>query len=178
MANNSIDKSHPVWEVYNLQKNCRLNVKYWTAKVTPLKKFNFWMEYLLLATAPSSAVAGLVYWQTTGGKFVWMVLTTVTALLGIAKPLLGLTKKIEDLQKLVLGYRSIESMVQELSNDIKSQDAYSPALRHNFKGFERQYDKVKAEEPVELVNKKLQEAFYAEVMEELPDAAQYIPLKK
>src|SRR5947207_263262 len=101
-------KEHPVWEVYDLHRTCRLNSKYWARKLVDLRRLNFVAEYLVMATASGSAVSGIVFWTTTVGKTLWTILAAITAMVSIAKPLLKLSDRIENLQKVVTGYHSIE----------------------------------------------------------------------
>src|SRR5207245_5278482 len=99
-ANNQVaperDPNHAVWEVYDLRRTCRLNVKYYQRLGEKLATQNFRIELILAITAPSSAVAGLVFWQTQTGKIIWGMLGFVAAFLAVAKPLLHLTDKIQN----------------------------------------------------------------------------------
>ncbi|KPA17498.1 hypothetical protein MHK_002285, partial [Candidatus Magnetomorum sp. HK-1] len=49
----NIKNNTPVWEVYDLYRLVKLNVKYWTEKYISYRKLNFFLEYSLLATAPT-----------------------------------------------------------------------------------------------------------------------------
>jgi len=156
-------KDHPVWEVYDLHKDCRLNVKYWSKKLVRAHRINLAMEYLILLSAPGSAVAGLVFWQTANGKVIWTVLTTLTALVCIGKPLWKLSDKVANLQGIVTQYRSFDNQLGQLENDIRREDCYSPAMISTFKSLARQVDKVSESEPIEDINSKLQKACFDQV---------------
>jgi hypothetical protein len=66
--------NHPVWTVYDKLRSARLNVKYYGARLHRIERANLAIEYILLAAAPSSAVAGLWFWNTEVGKTIWQSL--------------------------------------------------------------------------------------------------------
>src|SRR5439155_21348441 len=113
--------------------------------------------------------------QTPFGKNLWLTLTTIAALLSVAKPLLGLSRKIENYQKLVIGYRSIDSQLKELVNDITRESRYSAEMIHTFKLLQRHYQAVLAEEPTEKVNDSLRRSCFDAVNRELPADAFQVP---
>lgn len=166
---------HPVWEVYDLLRTSRLNSKYWTKKLVKNRKLNITMEYLMLATAPGSAVAGFMFWGTSGGKTTWMILTGATALLGIAKPLLKLSDYIQGLQKVVTGYRSLEYQLDELRSDILREQRYSDDMVTMFKKLQKQISQISKDEPVEEVDQELQKECFEKVKQELPAEDFFIP---
>jgi hypothetical protein len=166
---------HPVWEVYDLQRTCRLNFKYWSRKLVALRKWNFWMEYALAVTAPGSAVAGFVFWQTQSGGIVWSVLTIATAFLGIAKPLLKLSDHVQTLQKVVTGYRGIEFPLEQLGKDIRRDGTYSPEMVQTFKRLENQLQEVTRDEPVVEVDEVLRQQCVDATNRELPEASFFVP---
>jgi hypothetical protein len=170
-------KEHPVWEVYDLQRNCRLNIKYWTKRLARYRKWNFLMEYSMFVTAPGSAVAGFFFWQAAFGKFVWGILAFLTALLGAAKPLLKLSERIETLQKVVIGYRGIEFQLEALGTDIRREDCYSNDKVSAFKRLQSQIQEITKDEPLEEVDEALRREYFEAVKQELPEAAFHIPTK-
>lgn len=165
----------PVWEVYDLQRTCKMNAKYWSTKLATYRKCNFWMEYVLAISAPSSAVAGLVFWKTQAGAFLWSSLTIITAFLGIAKPLLKLADTIQNLQKVATGYRSLDFQLEQLGNDIRREKAYSKEMIQGFKRLESQVNEVTRDEPLDGVDEDLRQACYEAVKRELPAENFYIP---
>lgn len=170
-------RNHPVWEVYDLHRTCRLNVKYWSAKLVSLRRKNFCLEYILMATAPSSAIAGLVFWNTTYGKSAWSILICVTAIIAVAKPLLKLSDKLEKLQKVVTLYKSVEFQVEALENDIQREDEYSTTMVNTYKNLANQVGEISKDEPTESIDQDLRKSCYKEVNEELPFTHFYEPSK-
>ncbi len=166
---------NPVWEVYDLQRTCRLNFKYWSKKLVARRKWNFCLEYALAVTAPSSAVAGFVFWKTQNGEVVWSALTILTAFLGIAKPLLKLSDHVQMLQKIVTGYRAIEFQLEQLGNDLRRDGVYSPEMVQTFKRLQNQLQEVSRDEPVEEVDEVLRQQCFEAINRELPEDSFFIP---
>ena len=129
----------------------------------------------MLVTAPGSAVAGFVFWKTNSGEIVWTALTVLTAFLGIAKPLLRLSEQIEARQKVVIGYRAIEFQLEELHNDIRRENSYSPEMVQTFKRLQKLIQEVSRDEPIEEVNENLRRECFETVKRELPESSFHIP---
>jgi hypothetical protein len=170
-------REHAAWEVYDLQRTCRLNVKYWTRKLVIRRKWNFWIEYSMLVTAPGSAVVGFVFWKTNSGEVLWTILSVLTAFLGVAKPLLKLSDHIETLQKVVTGYRAIEFQLEALGSDIRREDSYSSEMVSTFKRLQSQIQEVSKDEPVEDLDDALRRDCFETVKTELPETVFHIPRK-
>jgi hypothetical protein len=133
------------------------------------------MEYLISLSAPGSAVAGLVFWKTANGKAIWTILTAITALIGIGKPLLKLSDKVANLQGIVTHYRSLDNQLKELGDDIRREKEYSPAMVSTFKSIARQTDRISALEPIEEISTNLQKSCFEQVNRELPETEFYVP---
>lgn len=170
-------RNHPVWEVYDLHRTCRLNVKYWVVKLIRLRRMNFWLEYMLAATAPSSAIAGLVFWTTAYGKTAWSILIIVTAFLALGKPLLKLSGRLDKLQKVVTQYKSVDFQLEALGNDIRREENYSGAMVNIYKNLANQVREISKDEPIQSVDQDLRKSCYREVNKELPLTYFYVPLK-
>ncbi len=99
--------NNPVWTVYDKLRTARLNVKYYSRRLEQIERENFWIELILLVTAPTSAIAGLWFWNTEYGSLAWKYLGVIAAVAAILKPLLALTKKIKDFESVVGGYRTL-----------------------------------------------------------------------
>ncbi len=170
-------KSHPVWEVYDLRRTCRFKVKYWSVKLIRLRTKDFWIEYMLMATAPGSAIAGIVFWSTNYGRTAWSILTVLAASLAVAKPLLKFSDKIERLQKVVTQYKLIEFQLEALGNDIRRKQQYSATMVSTYKSIESHIPELSKDEPIQCVDQDLRKSCYKEVNEELPPTSFYVPTK-
>lgn len=130
-----------------------------------------------MATAPSSAIAGFVFWSTTYGKTAWSILITITAALAVAKPLLKLSDGLDKLQKVVTQYKSVEYQIEALGNDIRREDEYSYTMVNTYKNLADQIREISDDEPIESTDQDLRKSCYEEVNEELPLTYFYEPSK-
>jgi hypothetical protein len=133
------------------------------------------MEYLIMVTAPGSAVAGLVFWETDYGKVVWTILATMAAFISLGKPLLKLSDRMANLQNIITHYKSLDNQLEELGNDIKRENNYTTIMVSTFKSVERHIDKITALEPIEKIDNDLQQLCFEQAKNELPETKFYIP---
>lgn len=168
------DITHPVWDVYDLYRTARLNIKYLACKLSNLKNLNFWMEFVLAVTA-SSAVVTFAIWKTSAGSLLWQVLSFASAILAVAKPLLSLTEKIRKMEEVLTAFRILEHDLKLLEISIRQRKAYDKELSDKFiSAFERMKGLIeKYSENKE--NRKLKRKCQAEVLRELPASNFFIP---
>src|SRR5258708_289729 len=102
-----MNSDNPVIDVYNQFRTARLNVKYLEAKLRNWRRQNFWMEFLIAVSASSSAATAW-FFQGDVGTWFWKILTGITALLAIAKPLLKLPEKIRRSEEMLGGYKTLD----------------------------------------------------------------------
>jgi hypothetical protein len=133
------------------------------------------MEYLVMVTAPGSAVTGLVFWKTDYGKVVWTILITLTALVSLGKPFLKLSDRMANLQNIITHYKSLANQLEELGNDIRRENNYTPLMVSTFKSVERHLDRITALEPIEEIDTDLQQLCFERVNNELPEAKFHVP---
>ncbi len=126
-------ETHPVWTVYDKLRTARLNVKYYSRRLQTLERQNFLIELVLLATAPSSAVAGLWFWEAEYGKVIWQYFGIVAAVTAVLKPLLNLTKRIKEFESVLSGYRTLEYDLMEIKSLVEQKKKYDSALQSEFK---------------------------------------------
>lgn len=115
---------HPVWEVYDEIRTARLNVKYYSNKLSSLQRYNFWIEFFI-AFFSSSTIAGLWLWKTELGQLFMKSFAVIPAMLSIIKPLLKLTERMAQLEKLVIGYCDLENDLNCIATQIKHSKTYS-----------------------------------------------------
>lgn len=169
--------NHPVWEVYDLQRVVKLNVKYWTTKYIALRRWDFAVEYSLLTTAPTSAVAGLFLLETPIGAIVWKYALIATTFLTIAKPLLQLSEKIKKIHEIVLGYKNLEFDLDEISSQVRRLSSYNASMVKEFQQIQKKIQSISQKEPIEKIDGNLREKLYEEVLKELPVESFFIPDK-
>jgi hypothetical protein len=122
------NEHHPVWAVYDKLRTARLNVKYYSRRLETLERTNFAIELLLLATAPSSAIAALWFWKLEMGKPAWQALGVVAAVAAVLKPLLALTRRIKELESVLSGYRVLDFDLMDIRTMVEQRHKYDSAL--------------------------------------------------
>jgi hypothetical protein len=169
------DPNHIVWEVYDLRRTARLNLKYYQRLGEKLAAYIFWIELALAIAAPSSAVAGLIFWKTDTGKLVWGILGAVAAVLSVAKPLLHLTDKIQNATEIHSAYAALEHDLDKLSAQIRHKKDYDQELQNQFLELIDKKGKIVAINDRNKQNRNLKKLCEAEVEGELPAEKFYIP---
>lgn len=166
---------HPVWEVYDLHRTARLNVKYYSAKLGRTERINFWLELILACTAPSSVVAGLWFWQTPIGHLFWQGAAGVAAFIAVVKPLLGHPKKIKEYESVLSGYRTLVHDLNELGSHIRNKKRYDPVAQKDYRLAMNRLRSLIGKSPDARENTKLKAICEKQVQEELPSSAFYVP---
>lgn len=169
------DKDHPVWDVYDLYRTARLNVKYYSGRLSALQRVNFWVEFILAATASTSAIAAFTLWETKYGALAWRTLGALSAVLAIMKPLLKLTEKIRKLEEVITGYRVLEHDLKKLEVSIRQKRAYDKELYDRFVAALDRMDNLIIKYTESSEDKRLRERCQGEVLNELPSERFYIP---
>jgi hypothetical protein len=173
----SRDNSNPVWTVYNKLRTARLNVKYYCRRLETAERTNFTIELLLLITAPTSAIAGLWFWNTDYGRITWKCLGIAAAVAALLKPLLALTKKIKDFESVVAGYRTLEYDLREIQDLIVQRGKYDASLQGDFKKALQREKALVGRTPETRENSAVKAECEAEVRRELPDDSFFVPEK-
>ena len=167
--------THPVWSVYDKLRTARLNVKYYGRRMEKVERWNFGIELVLLITAPSSAVAGLWFWNTDIGKVTWQLLGVIAAFAAVSKPLLALTKRIKEYESVLSGYRILEFDLMEIKSLVEQQQKYDAGLRTEFmKALQRERTLV-GKTPETRENQKIKRECESEVLQELPANSFFVP---
>jgi len=168
-------ETHPVWSVYDRLRTARLNHKYYCRRLERYERLNFWIEVVLLATAPSSAIGALWFWDSAIGSPIWKALATVAAIIVMIKPLLHIPSRIKDYESIICGYRALEFDLQELRTLIEQRQAYDHKLQTELRKILKREKALvtKGPEPREhaATLKKCQD----EVLSELPVSSFFVP---
>ena len=164
----SENQNIPVWDVYDLFRTARLNVKYFSARLGRIEKQNLFMEVVLLISAPTSAVAGLWFFDTPVGEEVWKCFGILTAIVAVLKPLANLNKKIKKYEEVLAGYRALEHDLHEITILISQEQAYTKELKKEFKKTLKRKGVLVSKNPESKENKKLKISCEQDVLRELP----------
>jgi len=133
------------------------------------------MDSVLLITAPSSAVAGLWFWETPLGQSLWHYFGAVSAIIAVLKPSLALTKKIKKYEEVLSGYRALEHDLLEIKELVAQKLKYDKEMQNDFKKALKRKGVLVNKEPAEKIDKKLQSYCQKEVDSELPCENFYVP---
>lgn len=171
------DNNHPVWTVYDKLRTTRLNVKYYSRRLESLESQNFWIELILMTTAPSSAITGFWFWETEYGKIFWSCMGFIAAALAILKPILSLTKRIKEFESVLSGYRTLEFDLREIKTNIELKKKYDSTLQAEFKKALQREKALVAKAPETREKKKVKQLCENEVRQELPSTSFYVPME-
>jgi hypothetical protein len=169
------DDNHPVWTLYDKLRTARLNVKYYGCRLHAVETQNFWLEALLLAAAPSSAVAGLAFFNTQYGHIVWQFMGIAAAFAAVIKPLLALTKRIKEYEGVLTGYRTLEYDLMELKSLVEQKRRYDQAMQTEFEKAIQREKALVSKNPESQESKRIKRKCEAEVHQELPPESFFIP---
>lgn len=167
--------NHPVWDVYDQYRTARLNVKYHAVLLRRYKRNNLLIEIVLAISAPTSAVAGLWFWETVAGAWIWKVFGVISAVLAVAKPVLNITDKIRNIQEILMGYKALDHDLQRLSIEIRQNQKYDKQMQRKFYNLLDKKKELITSSTVETSNEKLLSQCEQEVLCELPVDSFYIP---
>lgn len=168
-------EDHPVWSVYDKLRTARLNVKYYSRRLQTIERWNFSLDLVLLATAPSSAIAGLWFWSTPIGSIVWQYFGVVAAATAVVKPLLTLPKRIKDYESVLSGYRGLEYDLMEVKTIVEQKQKYDKTQQEEFRKAVLREKILVTKNPETRENTKVKEMCEKEVLRELPPDSFFVP---
>jgi len=168
-------ENHPVWTVYDRLRTARLNVKYYSRRLETIERTNFCIELVLLASAPTSAVAGLWFWEEPFGKIVWQYLGVVAALAALLKPLLSLPRKIKEFESVLAGYRMLEYDLMEIKVLVEQKKKYDAGMQSELKKALQREKTLVGKTPETRERVKIKQLCEAEVLQEFPKETFFVP---
>jgi hypothetical protein len=166
---------HPVWGVYDRLRSARLSVKYFACQLHSVERTNFWLDLILFASAPTSAIAGLTLWHSVNGELIWQGMGIVAAFIAVIKPLLALPKRIKEYESILAGYRTLEYDLMELKTNIEQRGKYDAPLQAEFRKALQREKALIGKNPESKESAQLKAKCQAEVIRELPAASFFIP---
>lgn len=168
-------EDHPVWSVYDKMRSACLNVKYYSRRLQFVERVNFGFEFTLGATAPSSAIAGLWFWNTEYGQPAWKFLAIVAAIAAVSKPLLNLTKRIKEYESVLSGYRTLEYDLREIRSLVEQKKKYDQPLQLEFKKALQREKSLIAKNPETRECARVKRKCEKEVLREFPPDKFFVP---
>jgi hypothetical protein len=170
-----IREEHPVWIVYDKLRSACLNVKYYSYRLQSLERQSFWLDIILAGTAPTSAIAGLWFWENEYGKIIWQWLGVIAAVAALLKPVLGLTKRIKDVEPVLSGYRTLEYDLREIKSNVEQKRRYDTTMQTELKKALQREKVLVGKTPETRENQRVKRKCQAEVKQELPREIFYVP---
>jgi hypothetical protein len=168
-------EKHPVWGLYDQLRTARLNVKYFGVKLCRVERVSFALDFILMVAAPSSAVAGLWFWNTPTGEIIWRYFGIVAALAAILKPLLSFSKKIISYSDILAGYRILEHELSSIKEQVILSGTYNKKMQDKFlRLLEKEKDLI-GKDPDSMIDQRLRKKCTSEVNEELPAQGFFVP---
>lgn len=170
----SENKKHPVWDVYDELRTARLNVLYYESQLKTLTRLNTTIEWLL-AVATSSTVAGSWLWKSEIGGYAWKALGVIAVFLAIGRPILNFTNKIKRKSETLGAYRELDHDFLNLKIKISQNRKYDSTLKKEFQTLLKKKGEIIKKYKDEYVNQKLRSRCSEQVNKELPADNFYIP---
>jgi hypothetical protein len=170
--------NHAVWSVYDLYRTARLNVKYYSTKLHRREQLNIGIELIIAVTAPSSAVAGLWFWDTSLGSILWRVLGVAAAIAAVIKPILMLPKQIKAYNEVLTGYRTLGHDLFEIKEMIAQKGKYDKELQADYRKALKREGALAVKDPETKQDKALIRKLVKEVNQELPAGQFFVPAEQ
>lgn len=170
----SENKNHPVWDVYDELRTARLNVLYYESQLKNLTRLNTTVEWLL-AAATSSTVAGSWLWTSVIGGYLWKILGVIAIFLAVGRPILNFTNKIKRKGETLGAYRELDNDFLNLKIKISQNKTYDSSLKKEFQTLLKKKGEVIRKYKDEYINQRLRSKCTEQVTRELPVEMFYIP---
>ena len=137
MSNLSV--SAQLAEIYILMCRSALNKEYYGKILSRTLSLNYWSDIFIAIGTTGSGLSALTVWSTGYGKIAWGVLTVLSALFAMAKPVAQLNKRIDKLTKLYAGHSDNYSTLLMLVSRIKRHGVVSEEMSGIFESAELRF---------------------------------------
>lgn len=171
ITNPPIGEFDAIYEAYN---EALLREKYYANRLTLYRRVNKIYE-IVLAIGTSTVIAGWAVFQANPGKAFWSVFSGVITVLVILKPLLQISKDIEDYTNLRTGYRALVVNLRSIVTKIKRQAGLTMQTIELFDATQKQYEGLSLKEDVTPKPKILAKC-KIEVAQDIPPGSLWYPL--
>ncbi|MEZ8056080.1 hypothetical protein [Vibrio atlanticus] len=144
-------------------------------KLQNIERLNLFIQVLIAASLPSSAIAGFSYWATESGSQLWGYLLATASFFAFLQPFLKLTDKIKKLDSILNGYLVLDYDMQKLVGKISNAQRYTSAHQKVFESALDRKKNVGIKEKGIKINKTLRDKCTVEVNDELPAKNFFVP---
>ncbi len=162
--------------LYDKYRTALLNRKYYGHKLESFQRTNLIFE-MLVAIGTSSAIGAWAIWRDDIGTIIWALLTGVTALIAVIKPLLQLPRKIEKYSKLFAGHGDVFYDLDALVEEVRERKELTEEMRHAYKTALNRIKKM-APQDDPRPSRELLDRYYFEVNREIPPQNLWVPPTK
>ncbi|MCK5606128.1 hypothetical protein KAR91_29790 [Candidatus Pacearchaeota archaeon] len=171
-------KDNPMWDIYDLWRTAKLNVKYYCAL---RRRYNGWLIFFditIALTIPSGAVAALWLWDTSIGSYLWKILLCLASICAVIKPLINFGKKTQKIDEIISAYKLLYHDTDSIIIKVKQEKKLTDKIISQFnEALLRK--RVLIKDSTEFAdNKKLIKKYTDEVNQELKDYYFFIPEEK
>lgn len=164
-----------VWEVYDLWRTSKLNVKYYSSLQVCYTRLLSTFDLVIAATAPSGTIAALWFWDTQLGSIIWKVLIIIASVVALIKPTLNLTEKIKKTDTVLSGYKMMCHDLDTLIIQIKHSREYDESKINTFNDIYKRKGVLISQDPEINANRRKVKLFTDNVNKELQNYDYYIP---
>lgn len=169
-------QNHPVWQVYDQLRTARFNEKILTHRLKRLILGNRILEIILAISAPSSAIAGLWFWNTDTGQIVWRYFGIIAAIAALLKPILSIEQSIQKYEELLSGYKGLKHDLIKIKEKVELRRSYDIELQEDYqKALERKGSLISKEPPSLDENDRFLKKKQEQVILEYPSDIFYVP---
>lgn len=133
------------------------------------------MEFCIAATASTSAIASLTVWKDGLGSYFWQLFLFVAAIFSVAKPIIGITKKVRLYEEVLSGYRSLSYELLQLRTSISAEQQYGEAHKLKLQDIMSKHAQLSIKSPESIENKKVKNECVDEVLAAFPVKSFYVP---
>jgi hypothetical protein len=168
-------ENHPIWNLYDLQRDSRFYAKLYALKVNRLESAIFWSDVVTTVFAGSSAIAGFAFWNEPAGHQLWVIGSGAAAIIAAIKPLTHATTKLKTFQDLYSGYLDLGLDCELIAFRIQQANEYNQIHRRAVIAAKEKERAVTRRTPPQKQNTKLFERIQNQVNRELPKERFFIP---
>lgn len=161
--------------VYNLYRTALLNCKYYADRLVTLQKWNTIFE-IALVIGTSGTIGTWAIWKSDFGGYVWPIIGGIAAVLAITKPVVQLSRRIEQYSKLWANYSGLFYDLDLLVSEISATRTLTPETLKSFSAAQERYKGLALREEDPRPVEKLRRKYYEEVNREIPPDRLWVPV--
>lgn len=171
----NLRQDHPVWEVYDLLRTAKLNEKYFGYRLQKYVRINNFMEFTIAATASTSAIASLTLWNEGLAGYFWQSFLVISAVISVAKPILGITKRVRIYEEVLSEYRALSYELMRLKVGISTAREYNETHEDKFNEIMEKHATLVSKSPENTENKTVKTKCVDEVLKAYPPENFFVP---